>query len=733
MSNIVLPDKYYLAHFFELIDHLENHYRSVFDLEHESFLSLFRDLSEIAQCTFVRMVNRKGLIFSVPSISKYPEIPDPLTALAELKRAGFISQLNETDKKSTIAFLTKTELSKWLKKSGIRVAASESRSDLISMALESISILPLENIESYADLFAQRKFEELDYLLFLYFGQIQRNLTLYTLRDLGIRQAHTLKTEFKARYTNRLEAQRDYFFSCEKEKLAEDQIESHLSETIQYSRSLKVLSSSTQKLKNEWLLALAEKYEATNNDLALQALTECRHHPARERQTRLLHKMGRIDEARQLLEQSMQDPYCDEELLFAEDFFARKFDKKRVGFLTETLKKAQQVTLSDVYLRRPEQGVIDYYQRQGLNAQFTENHLWLGLFGLILWDELFQSEAASLFNPFDRKPTDLRAPEFYQKNQISIEKKLSKLTDYKEAELIVLETVTKHYGKMNDLFQWNAHVAPMVLDFLKKSQNKDVAFILRTMARRFDVYHSGYPDLMIDNNGELSFIEVKAEGDSLRYKQLSKAKLLKDAGFIFEVLRVKWQSDPEQLYVVVDLETTGGSPKSQRITEIGAVKVRGGKVIDEYQTLINPERPIPPFISRLTGITDEMVSAAPTFSMIADEFRKFTEDAIFVAHNVKFDFGFVQKEFERLETEFVRTQMCTCAGMRKSFPGIKSYGLKNLSYHFQISLEQHHRALSDAKAAAELLLLMTGHKMPNPRPVEDSGPMYSPPEATLSI
>ena len=82
------------------------------------------------------------------------------------------------------------------------------------------------------------------------------------------------------------------------------------------------------------------------------------------------------------------------------------------------------------------------------------------------------------------------------------------------------------------------------------------------------------------------------------------------------------------------------------------------------------------------------------------------QDSIFVAHNVKFDYGFIQREFAKVGVEFVRAHLCTCAGMRKTHPGLKSYGLKNLTEHFEIKLDQHHRALSDARAAAELLVLM---------------------------
>jgi len=713
MSVIVLPEKYYLTHFFELIQHLETHYQSVFESVHQQFLKSFYELSEDAQCAYVRMINRKGLVFNNVSFTKYPEITDPMGALEQLERSGFLSRVTDNDKLLLTEYLTKNDLAKWLKKSGIRVVSSESRGDLILKAQTYKNDLALAHLESHSELFVQRRFEELDYLLFLYFGKIQRNLTLYTLRDLGIRQAHSLKNEFKARYTELQTAKNDYFFYFEIERLSETQSEDEICAKIAFSKTVPASS-----IKDQWLLSVAIKLEETNQALTLEALQECCSHPSRERQARLLYKWNRVEDAKNVLEAILLDPSCDEELLFAEDFFARKFGKQRTGTLTDILKNSKCVTLSDVYLKKPELGVINLFEKQGYAGHFVENYLWVGLFGLIFWDELFLSPTAKLFNPFERRPVDLMGPDFYNRNEVLIESKLVQMNDYTAIEFIILKTVTEHYGKMNDLFQWSANLAPLVLDFVKKARSKNVAHILRMMARRFDTYHSGYPDLMLEKNGEISFIEVKAEGDSLKYKQLSKARLLREAGFDVDVLRVKWQSDPNQTYVVVDLETTGGAPQSHRVTEIGAVKVQGGNVVDEFQTLVNPERPIPPFIQKLTGITDAMVQDAPKFSEIAERFQQFTEGAIFVAHNVKFDYGFIQKEFARIEQDFHRTQMCTCLGMKKNFPGVKSYGLKNLTHHFQISLDQHHRALCDAKASAELLLLMTGYKEPNPRKSE---------------
>ncbi|MDC0263324.1 3'-5' exonuclease, partial [bacterium] len=133
--------------------------------------------------------------------------------------------------------------------------------------------------------------------------------------------------------------------------------------------------------------------------------------------------------------------------------------------------------------------------------------------------------------------------------------------------------------------------------------------------------------------------------------QLAQLERLRRFGYPVEVIRAEWTVDPEQEYVVVDVETTGGNAKRNRVTEIGAIKVRGGVIIDEWTTLLNPERSIPKRIVELTGITDEMVKAAPLFPDVADEFREFLGDSVFVAHRAAFDFGFLRAEFQRIEQD----------------------------------------------------------------------------------
>jgi DNA polymerase-3 subunit epsilon len=117
----------------------------------------------------------------------------------------------------------------------------------------------------------------------------------------------------------------------------------------------------------------------------------------------------------------------------------------------------------------------------------------------------------------------------------------------------------------------------------------------------------------------------------------------------------------------IDLETTGADPTRDRITEIGIVTVDGDSV-SRWSTLVNPERAIPPFIQRLTGIRDDMVAAAPPFDQVAAELARRREGRLFVAHNARFDYGFVRHEYRRLGRRFQSEVLCTVRLSRRLCP-----------------------------------------------------------------
>jgi DNA polymerase III subunit epsilon len=159
-------------------------------------------------------------------------------------------------------------------------------------------------------------------------------------------------------------------------------------------------------------------------------------------------------------------------------------------------------------------------------------------------------------------------------------------------------------------------------------------------------------------------------------------------------------------FVVVDLETTGGSPAAAHITEVGAVKVRGGEVIGELQTLVNPAEPIPAFISVLTGITDRMVADAPRIDSVLPAFLEFARDAVLVAHNAPFDIGFLKSAAARTGHDWPRFQVVDTAHLarqlvtRDEAPNRK---LSTLAQLFGAATTPDHRALHDARATVDVL------------------------------
>jgi len=160
------------------------------------------------------------------------------------------------------------------------------------------------------------------------------------------------------------------------------------------------------------------------------------------------------------------------------------------------------------------------------------------------------------------------------------------------------------------------------------------------------------------------------------------------------------------MYAIVDIETTGGSARLEKITEIAIYQHDGKKITGEFVSLVNPERNIPYFITNLNGITNEMVEAAPKFYEIAKSIIELTEGRIFVAHNAKFDYSFIRQEFKSLGFNFRRSVIDTVTLSRKFFPGHCSYSLGNICKDLCIPVNGRHRASGDARATARLFEML---------------------------
>ncbi len=167
-----------------------------------------------------------------------------------------------------------------------------------------------------------------------------------------------------------------------------------------------------------------------------------------------------------------------------------------------------------------------------------------------------------------------------------------------------------------------------------------------------------------------------------------------------------WVKKLLKLYAVIDIEGTGGKYNEESIIEIAIFLFDGQKIVDQFITLVNPEKPIQPFVEKLTGITSKMVRRAPKFHEIAKRIVKITEGAIFVAHNVEFDYRILRLEFSRLGYPFEMRTLDTIHLSEMLIPGLSSYGLEKMCHELGINNSHRHRADGDALATVQLLKVL---------------------------
>jgi DNA polymerase-3 subunit epsilon len=160
------------------------------------------------------------------------------------------------------------------------------------------------------------------------------------------------------------------------------------------------------------------------------------------------------------------------------------------------------------------------------------------------------------------------------------------------------------------------------------------------------------------------------------------------------------------LYAIIDIETTGGQFNEEGITEIAIYKFDGSEIVDQFISLVNPEKPIQPFVVNLTGINNAMLRSAPKFYEVAKRIIEITEGCILVAHNTSFDYRILRTEFTRLGYDFIKQTLCTVELSKKLIPGQPSYSLGKLVRALGIPMSDRHRASGDALATVKLFQML---------------------------
>jgi DNA polymerase-3 subunit epsilon len=702
----VLPPTYYRDHFLEMIGFVTSVYGEMLGEAEVDFIEGFQELPEAAQCLFVRMSNRKRQVFTFDDLD-YGEIDDVAGGLEDLLDQGFARRLEAADYRAVLDAMTKPDIVEVARRHGLDIKSGWAKGRLVEHLLSHLAFDDFAADYDLSGFVAPGQRDTLGFLLYLYFGRLNENLLSFTLRDLGVVSVRA-QDSYRARFHSLDEARAGYVYTAIVRGLkAGDSDADALFE--QLDKLPDVQADFIEGLRNTMLFLLGQGFEKRKDiERAIAVYARATAFDSRERVVRLLHGRGEHERVRTMLEAMLDSPADDEEFIFADDFYRRKFNKVRTSVFTELLRTSEIIEVDELFRGFAEEAAIRHFAADGWSAHHTENGLWPSLFGLIFWEELF--ETGGMSSGFDLVPQCLKDRSFHKLFALQIEGKLDRVRAGQGLE-IVRDTVMNHAGDDNGIVWWSDSLGPVMAQLLMSAPADAVAAVLKRMSEDFYSLRDGFPDLMLTREGRIRFVEIKGEGDAVRRHQLARLNLLKGLGFAADIARVKYRIDPDQTYVVVDVETTGGRAGNDRVTEIGAVKIRGGVVVDEWHSLINPERHIPGYITDLTGISNAMVADAPVFAEVAESFAAFLAGSVFVAHNVNFDHGFIGAEFRRLEMRFRLPKLCTVSTMRKYYPGHESYSLGRLCQIYGIRLENHHRALDDARAAAELLLMVNERRL----------------------
>ncbi|MFQ3251571.1 MAG: DNA polymerase-3 subunit epsilon [Glaciecola sp.] len=726
-----LPTFYYLSHFHEFLKFVTGPCESLLDDEDKQFIHNFMSLSKPQQCLLVRFINRKS-DFVKPTAYEYEEIEDIPSNFDYLYHSGWFSELNAQSIPAFIEQVTKDEIiqimdelnAAYLSEAPVfAYKKSQPKAKLLNMLMSDASCKQIASTK-LAKSYWQSTFEShTAYFLYLYFGNLKAKLNQFSMRDLGVMRTRKEQAQVMARFSD-IDSAKSAFslHSLLNDIRLQLPLFDDVSELSKQERQNFILSQlekmpdplghKAEELhaKLQYLLASELlKHDAVHATTLLKTINTDK---AQEKWAREAYKLGLVEEVEAELERIIEVPLSEDLLAFAEDFLARKYHKKRTSVLTDMLREnSQTVLIDEMHKGAVEKGVVAYSEQRNCQAFRTENELWRALFGLYFWHEIFELEGLGLTNEFDHVPVSLRTNQFYELAAEQIDGRLASTAS--KAKLIQQLSINaaKYYGHSNIVFRWRKNILERLTLLIQHSELEAILSLLKAMCQDWKNLSDGFPDLMLIEDTKLRFEEVKSEGDQLRRNQLLSIQKLQSLGFDVRITNVQWTIDPMQPYAVIDIETTGGRAQHHRITEVGIVKMVGGVVVAEWQSLVNPQRRIPQNITSLTGIDNDMVADAPLFAEVADDIDEFTQGCVFVAHNVNFDYGFIKEEFNRLERQYRRPKLCTVQQMRKHFKGLPSYSLANLTRHFNIDMQRHHRAMSDAIAAAELLNMVNEKRL----------------------
>ena len=378
--------------------------------QQRAFISGFERLSKDAQCLLIRMINRRGRIFRAGAL-RYAEISNAQGGLEELRQSGLIRPLQDEDYAEFISRHPKDALVRGGQDAGfVDIRSSWAKPKLIEYFLANVSFAAAYEHCGGEDFIALGDTEPVEFLLYLYFGKTEDDLKNFALRDLGVLRTNK-DANLSARFTDESEARACFHYS---RLLARLELKS---ETV-YRAAIDSIFNGPA-CTSDYATGIRDKavhrtglyFEKCNEkEIAAQLYQVGSSAECNERLARLLYSIDNKERAEELLRWMIDDPATDDEFVFASDFYARKYGGQRTGLCTALLRSGSAIVVDDAWRGNAEAGVACVMRRRGYRVYDAENKLWNCLFGLLFWDELFES--GQLHSNFDWVPQCLKKRTF---------------------------------------------------------------------------------------------------------------------------------------------------------------------------------------------------------------------------------------------------------------------------------------------------------------------------------
>jgi hypothetical protein len=550
--EIVLPPKYYLTNYLYLLDFVQEKAADLLQSRELRFITLFNQLSEDAKCLFIRLVNRRKVFFRTSQLS-YQEIENIPHALQELIEKQFISPLSLAHQEKVLYLLeifTKNELIEIIKQTGAKPNKQAKRVEHTLWIFEFLPFEVLVEMLNDKDLIVKQEFEgEVEFIFFLFFGNLELDMTRFVIRDLG-----------HVQYENYDDKKLTSYFKTRKE--AEDKLK--MSKAYQHFGFISTLytptelydwftsqipdwqylTDSAQRIFDRMCLDLAKTLEKSKLDEeALRVYQHTPKPPSTERQARLLYKLGYEQEALILCKKMEINPLNPEEKLFAIDFrkkIEKNAGKKPTKTTTHWLNEAESIRIDINFQNNVEVGTLEHFKNQGFEGFFSENYLWNALFGILFWDIIFDENQDAIHHPFQLAPSDLRRDGFWEKRREKLLARTAILEDKDSFYDHVKGIIEEKQGKANPFVFWHEDLLLHLTQCYQLLDTDQIGIVLLEMAKNLKEYSKGFPDLLVWKGDTYTFIEVKSPNDHLSAHQVFWLSFFKEIGVQAKVLRVNF-------------------------------------------------------------------------------------------------------------------------------------------------------------------------------------------------